>query len=108
MFFEESLDGQPALDALVVQRFEDAGAAGIVVLNSAAERGESSLPVYVTHDKPQGIELDNYAFVGAGRPFVWDGVDSPIRSGDFAVADDKGVLLVSSLHAEKLRAACSN
>ena len=108
MFFEQSADGEPSLDARVVERFEEAGAAGIIVLNSAAERGKASLPVYVTHDKAPGIELDDYAFVGAGRPFVWDGLDSPIRSDDFAVADAKGVFLVKQQHLEKLRAACAN
>lgn len=108
MFFEQSADGEPSLDARVVKRFEEAGAAGIIVLNSAADRGKSTLPVYVTHEKSQGIELDDYAFVGAGRPFVWDGLDSPIRSDDFAVADAKGVFLVKQQHLEKLRAACAN
>ena len=39
MFFEQSADGEPSLDARVAERFEEAGAAGIIVLNSAAERG---------------------------------------------------------------------
>ena len=108
MFFEQSADGEPSLDARVVERFEEAGAAGIIVLNSAVERGKSSLPVYVTHEKAQGIELDEYAFVGAGMPFVWDGLDSPIRSDDLAVADAKGVFVVKQQYAERIRAACAH